>query len=87
MYLILEIISQCTSLHLSSDIPINDGNTPSLEMLEDNINVTITPFWMTVESKRKILHWILIMMKQKLIMDNDMDISEVYEFWVDIREF
>ena len=73
----MEIISQYTFSDLSSDISINERNTPAIEMLGDNIDVSITPSKMTAESQRKSLHWFLIMMKQKRIMVNDMDISEV----------
>ena len=73
----MEIISHYTISDLSSDISINERNTPAIEMLGDNIDVSITPSKMTAESQRKSLHWVLVMMKQKRIMVNDMDISEV----------
>ena len=73
----MEIISQYTFSDLSSDISINERNTTAIEMLRDTIDVTITPSKMTAESQRKSLHWFLVMMKQKRIMVNDMDISEV----------
>ena len=73
----MEIISQYTFSDLSSDISINERNTTAIEMLRDNIDVTITPSKITAESQRKSLHWFLVMMKQKRIMVNDMDISEV----------
>nr|XP_022328665.1 uncharacterized protein LOC111127726 isoform X1 [Crassostrea virginica]XP_022331633.1 uncharacterized protein LOC111129505 isoform X1 [Crassostrea virginica] len=66
-----------SNIDLSSDISINERNTPAIEMLGDNIDVSITPSKMTAESQRKSLHWFLIMMKQKRIMVNDMDISEL----------
>ena len=73
----MEIISQYTFSDLSSDISINERNTTAIEMLRDTIDVTITPSKMTAESQRKSLHWFLVMMIQKRIMVNDMDISEV----------
>ena len=48
----MEIISQYTISDLSSDISINERNTPAIEMLGDNIDVSITPSKMTAESQR-----------------------------------
>lgn len=59
-----------TSIH-------SEKNLPSIEMLGDNIDVTITPSKMTSDAQRKSLHWFLVMMKLKNITVKDMDVSEV----------
>lgn len=59
-----------TSIH-------SEKNLPSIEMIGDNIHVTITPSKMTSDAQRKSLHWFLVMMKLKNITVKDMDVSEV----------
>lgn len=55
----------------------SEKNLPSIEMLGDNIDVTITPSKMTSDTQRKSLNWFLVMMKLKNITVKDMNISEL----------
>ena len=47
---------------------------PPIEVLGDNLDVTITPTRMTSEKQRKSLHWFLVMAKQKRITIDDLDL-------------
>lgn len=58
----------------------SEKNLPSIELLGDNIGVTITPSKNTSDTQRKSFHWFLVMMKLKIIAVKDMDISEVCLF-------
>ncbi|XP_061187058.1 uncharacterized protein LOC133195217 [Saccostrea echinata] len=42
-----------------------------IEIIGDNLDVTITPAKMTMMSQRKSLHWFLTMVKEKRIMSDD----------------
>lgn len=54
----------------------NISNAKPIEILGDNIDVTITPAKMTIEKQRKSLHWFLTMAKQKRITAADgMDLA------------
>lgn len=49
----------------------NDVNPKPIEILGDNVDVTITPAKMTLEKQRKSLHWFLTMAKQKRLTAAD----------------
>ena len=70
-------VAPCTTSEAQFGFDMEALSTPPIEMLGDNINVTITPSKMTSESQRKSLHWFLVMMKQKRVTANDIDMSKV----------
>lgn len=45
-----------------------------IEILGDNLDVTISPAKMTMEKQRKSLHWFLVMAKQKRITAEDLNL-------------
>ena len=47
-----------------------------IEILGDNVDITISPTKMTMEKQRKSLHWFLIMAKQKRITYEDVHVSD-----------
>ena len=70
-------VAPCTTSEAQLGSDSEALSTPPIEMLGDNIDVTITPSKMTSESQRKSLHWFLVMMKQKRVTANDIDMSKV----------
>ncbi|KAK3082515.1 hypothetical protein FSP39_020178 [Pinctada imbricata] len=60
-------------------IPIDENVYPPIEMLGDNLDITITPSKITSDAQRKSLHWFLVMMKQKKITVEDFNSMQVRE--------
>lgn len=52
--------------HMNADVVKNKKLRP-IEMLGDNLDITITPSKMSVQNQKKSLHWFLILVKQKQI--------------------
>lgn len=46
------------------------------EVLGDNLDITITPSKMTLQSQRKSLHWFLLLVKQKRVIVDDVHIPD-----------
>lgn len=46
------------------------------EVLGDNLDITITPSKMTMQSQRKSCHWFLLLVKQKRVIIDDLNIPD-----------
>lgn len=51
---------------MNADV-VNNKKLRPIEMLGDNLDITITPCKMSVQNQNKSLHWFLILVKQKQI--------------------
>ena len=56
------------------DIPVMQPCKP-IEILGDNLDITVTPSKMSIEHQRKSLHWFLTMVKQKRFTYQHMNVS------------
>ena len=62
-----------SNTNVPEDQPLN--KLKPIEILGDNLDVTITPAKMTLSSQRKSLHWFLTIVKEKRVIVDDVHVS------------
>ena len=72
-----ENISQTMSQYVESHYLQPNQRKHGIEVLGDNLDVTITPAKMTMSSQRKSLHWFLTIVKEKKIVVDDVNMDNI----------
>lgn len=52
------------------------NNKTPIEVLGDNLDITVSPTKMTMDNQRKSLHWFLVMVKQKRVTYEDVHVAD-----------